>query len=111
LEGLTAVVMKISIFLEYNAMQYVQSKPTFRRNISSPSSSSKNNPSKKPDTPVGFQWTARFHIPEERTPGHREIVCEDIVWGNDTQDTNHWHAFIKSVMNLRVPIKSGEFFD
>jgi hypothetical protein len=35
--------------LEYNAMQSVQSQPTFRRNIWLPSSRSKNKLSKKPE--------------------------------------------------------------
>jgi hypothetical protein len=34
--------------LEYNAVQSIESQLTFRRNMSSPSSGSKNNPSKRP---------------------------------------------------------------
>jgi hypothetical protein len=33
--------------LRYNAVQSIESQPTFRRNISPPSSGSKNKPSKK----------------------------------------------------------------
>jgi hypothetical protein len=60
LKVLTAVVMKISNFLGYNPMQYVQSKQMFRRNISSSYSGSKNNLSKKPDTPVDFNGLRGF---------------------------------------------------
>jgi hypothetical protein len=86
--------MKIYSFLGYNSVQYVQSKSTFRRNISSPSSGSKNKPSKKPDTPVGFQRTARFHIPENRTADRKEIEWEDIVWSKAIQDMDRWHATV-----------------
>jgi hypothetical protein len=80
----------------------VESQPTFRRNMSSPSSGSKNNPTMKParkqvessaftlvsysayssnlkmeaisssETPVGFQRTTRYYILEDRT---RDFTC------------------------------------
>jgi hypothetical protein len=71
--------------LEYNAVYSVGSKPTFRRNISPPSSGSKNEPRKKPalkqvasralrpwgmealyssETSNDFQRTTRRYIPE-----------------------------------------------
>jgi hypothetical protein len=46
-EVLTAVVMKICL-LGYNAVCSAENQPTFRRNISPPTSGSKNTSRKKP---------------------------------------------------------------
>jgi hypothetical protein len=49
-EVLTAVVMEnnyYSYLLGYNAVYSVEEEPTFRKNISPPSSGSKNKPSEK----------------------------------------------------------------
>jgi hypothetical protein len=63
-------------------VQSVESQPTFRRNISSPYSGSKNNPSKKPEweqvvsSSVDFQLITRRYIPQDRTiHNHR---CENL---------------------------------
>jgi hypothetical protein len=45
--------------LAYNAMQFVESQPTFRRNMSPPSSGSKNNPSK---TQRESRWQGRIYL-------------------------------------------------
>jgi hypothetical protein len=47
-EVLTAVVMKKFYLLRCNGMQSVESQPTFRRNVSPPSSWSNSKRSKKP---------------------------------------------------------------
>jgi hypothetical protein len=47
-EFLTAMVMKNSVFFDIMAVQSVEGQLAFRRNISPPSSMSKNKPSKKP---------------------------------------------------------------
>jgi hypothetical protein len=76
-EVLTAVIMKSSL-RDCNAMQLGESS-TFRRNISSPSSGSKNRPSKRlRETGVkmeairssetsGFLRSAGDHNPQDRT--------------------------------------------
>jgi hypothetical protein len=81
-----------SYLLGYNAMYRTESQPTFRRNMSPPSSGSKNKPSKNllatffmlvtfltssstlnmeatcsSKTLVGFRWTTRRYIKEDRT--------------------------------------------
>jgi hypothetical protein len=57
--------------LGYDAVSSVESQSTFRRNMSPPSSGSKNKLSKKPaETSLDFQRTIRRYIPEDRTLRH-----------------------------------------
>jgi hypothetical protein len=40
----------------------------------------------------------------------REIVWEVVDWMHLTQERDQWRALLKTVMNLRVPKKVGDFF-
>jgi hypothetical protein len=41
----------------------------------------------------------------------REIEIDGANWIRLAQDRVQWRAFVNTVMNLRVPLKSGIFFD
>jgi hypothetical protein len=40
----------------------------------------------------------------------KEVGCEGVDWINLAQDRVHWHGFVNSAMNLRVPSKARKFF-
>jgi hypothetical protein len=64
--------MKSSCLLDYNGVQSVESEPTFRRNISPPSSGVKNKPSKKPTT--RFQTGSRLTQFSTMTMEERQLT-------------------------------------
>jgi hypothetical protein len=39
----------------------------------------------------------------------REIGLGDVDWIHWVQDRDRWRALVKTVMNLRVPLKAGNF--
>jgi hypothetical protein len=41
----------------------------------------------------------------------REIGFGDVYWIRWAQDRDMWRALVNTVMNLRVPLKCGEFLD
>jgi hypothetical protein len=76
--------------LAHNAMYFVESQPTFRKNTSPPSSGLRSKPSKQPSKQsvccllVCFYQTARLHIPEDSTLYSLTCLVTPVPTGPDS---------------------------